>query len=104
MKADSLIFRKLSQADFKNISGQGGVEGGGGQGYIDISTKGVTREMMYSFLGTETSMGAKGPRWEFQVKSLSLDDEEQTIAIYQRRDASFCIASQKIGTRESNRV
>ena len=104
MKADSLIFRRLSQADFKNISGQGGVEGGGGQGYIDISTKGVSREMMYSFLGTETSMGAKGPRWEFQVKSLSLDDEEQTIAIYQRRDASFCIASQKIGTRESNRV
>ena len=104
MKADSLIFRKLSQADFKNISGQGGVEGGGGQGYIDISTKGVTREMMYSFLGPETSMGAKGPRWEFQVKSLSLGDEEQTIAIYQRRDASFCIASQKIGTRESNRV
>ena len=104
MKADSLIFRRLSQADFKNISGQGGVEGGGGQGYIDISTKGVTREMMYSFLGTETSMGAKGPRWEFQVKSLSLGDEEQTIAIYQRRDASFCIASQKIGTRESNRV
>lgn len=104
MKADSLIFRKLSQADFKNISGQGGVEGGGGQGYIDISTKGVTREMMYSFLGPETSMGAKGPRWELQVKSLSLGDEEQTIAIYQRRDASFCIASQKIGTRESNRV
>ena len=104
MKADSLIFRRLSQADFKNISGQGGVEGGGGQGYIDISTKGVSREMMYSFLGTETSMGAKGPRWEFQVKSLSLGDEEQTIAIYQRRDASFCIASQKIGTRESNRV
>lgn len=104
MKADSLIFRRLSQADFKNISGQGGVEGGGGQGYIDISTKGVSKEMMYSFLGTETSMGAKGPRWEFKVKSLSLGDKEQTIAIYQRRDASFCIASQKIGTRESNRV
>ena len=49
-------------------------------------------------------MGAKGPRWELQVKSLSLGDEEQTIVIYQRRDASFCIASQKIGTRESNRV
>lgn len=104
MKADSLIFRRLSQADFKNISGQGGVEGGGGQGYIDISTKGVTKEMMYSFLGAETSVGAKGPRWEFQVKSLSLGNEEQTIAIYQRREASFCIASQKIGTRESHRV
>lgn len=104
MKADSLIFRRLSQTDFKNISGQGGVEGGGGQGYIDISTKGVTKEMMYSFLGTETSMGTKGPRWEFLVRSLSLGDEEQTIAIYQRRDTSFCIASQKIGTRESNRV
>ena len=104
MKADSLIFRRLSQTDFKNISGQGGVEGGGGQGYIDISTKGVTKEMMYSFLGTETSMAAKGPRWEFQVRSLSLGDEEQTIAIYQRGDTSFCIASQKIGTRESNRV
>lgn len=104
MKADSLIFRRLSQADFKNISGQGGVEGGGGQGYIDISAKGVTKEMMYAFLGAETSMGAKGPRWEFKVKSLSLGNEEQTIAIYQRREASFCIASQKIGTKESNRV
>ena len=104
MKAVSLIFRKLSQADFKNISGQGGVEGGGGQGYIDISTKGVTREMMYAFLGKETSMGAKGPRWEFKIKSLSLVDQEQTVAIYQRREASFCIASQKIGTRESNRI
>lgn len=104
MKAISLIFRKLSQADFKNISGQGGVEGGGGQGYIDISTKGVTKEMMYDFLGTETSMVAKGPRWEFTVKSLSMDNEGQTVAIYQRRETSFCIASQKVGTRESNRI
>ncbi len=104
MKAISLIFRKLSQADFKNISGQGGVEGGGGQGYIDISTKGVTIEMMYDFLGTETSMVAKGPRWEFTVKSLSMDNEGQTVAIYQRRETSFCIASQKVGTRESNRI
>ena len=104
MKAISLIFRKLSQADFKNISGQGGVEGGGGQGYIDISTKGVTKEMMYDFLGAETSMVAKGPRWEFSVKSLSMDNEGQTVAIYQRREASFCIASQKVGTRESNRI
>ncbi len=104
MKAISLIFRKLSQADFKNISGQGGVEGGGGQGYIDISTKGVTKEMMYDFLGTETSIVAKGPRWEFTVKSLSMDNEGQTVAIYQRRETSFCIASQKVGTRESNRI
>ncbi len=104
MKAISLFFRKLSQADFKNISGQGGVEGGGGQGYIDISTKGVTKEMMYDFLGTETSMVAKGPRWEFTVKSLSMDNEGQTVAIYQRRETSFCIASQKVGTRESNRI
>ena len=104
MKADSLIFRRLSQADFKNISGQGGVKGGGGQGYIDISTKGVTKEMMNAFLGDATSMGTNGPRWEFKVKSLSLGDEEQNLVIYQRRETSFCIASQKIGTRECNRV
>lgn len=104
MKAISLIFRKLSQADFKNISGQGGVEGGGGQGYIDISAKSVTLEMMYEFLGKETSMAAQGPRWEFVVNSLSLDNGGQRIAIYQRRSTSFCIASQKVGTRDSNRV
>ena len=46
MKATSLIYRKLSQADFKNISGQGGVEGGGGQGYIDISANAVSPEQM----------------------------------------------------------
>lgn len=50
MKATSLIYRKLSQADFKNISGQGGVEGGGGQGYIDISANAVSPEQMLSFL------------------------------------------------------
>lgn len=104
MKATSLIFRRLSQADFKNISGQGGVEGGGGQGYIDISTKGVTIDMMYNFLGKETSMGAKGPRWEFKINSLFVQGSEQNATIYQRRDSSFCIASQKIGTRESNRI
>lgn len=49
MKATSLIYRKLSQADFKNISGQGGVEGGGGQGYIDISANAVSPEQMLSF-------------------------------------------------------
>ena len=104
MKATTLIFRRLSQADFKNISGQGGVEGGGGQGYIDISTKRVSKDMMYDFLGKETIMGTKGPRWEFNIKSLSINEDGQTIAIYQRRESSFCIASQKIGTRESNRV
>lgn len=73
MKATSLIFRRLSQADFKNISGQGGVKGGGGQGYIDISTKGVSKNMMEDFLGKETARGAKGSRWEFKIKSLSIN-------------------------------
>lgn len=104
MKATSLIYRKLSQADFKNISGQGGVEGGGGQGYIDISANAVSPEQMLSFLGDKTSDAANGPRWKIKIRSLSLDNSEQEIIIYQRRKTSFCIASQKVGTSESNRV
>lgn len=104
MKATSLIYRKLSQADFKNISGQGGVEGGGGQGYIDISANAVYPEQMLSFLGDKTSDAANGPRWKIKIRSLSLDNSEQEIIIYQRRKTSFCIASQKVGTSESNRV
>ena len=72
MKATSLIYRKLSQADFKNISGQGGVEGGGGQGYIDISANAVSPEQMLSFLGDKTSDAANGPRWKIKIRSLSL--------------------------------
>ena len=104
MKVTSLIYRKLSQADFKNISGQGGVEGGGGQGYIDISANSISVEQMFSFLGDKTSDAANGPRWKIKVRSLSLDNSEQEIIIYQRRKTSFCIASQKVGTSESNRV
>lgn len=108
MIAQSLIFRRLTAADFKNISGQGGVTGGGGQGYIDLSIKdaddGINEKNLKKFLGKNTEKVAQGRSWTFEINSLSLGQISQSIKIYQRRSTSFCIASQKVGTRESNRV
>lgn len=109
MKAKSLIFRRLTNADFKNISGQGGVTGGGGQGYIDFNINknandGINEKNLKKFFWNSPEKRKKGPAWTFEVRSLSLAQIAQNITIYQRRSSNFCIAAQKIGTRESNRV
>lgn len=109
MKAKSLIFRRLTSADFKNISGQGGVTGGGGQGYIDFNISnnaydGINEKNLKKFFWEKPEKRTKGPAWTFEIRSLSLNQIVQNITIYQRRSSNFCIAAQKVGTRESNRV
>ncbi len=104
-RIDSIVFRRLTYADFRHINKKGGEEvGGGGQSYIDFPVKSVTLADWKRFLGNNTSTGTGNrPQWDFQINSFGLNDRTN-LRIYQRRNASCSIASQKIHSRSSNRV
>jgi len=102
---DSLVLRRMTYADFRHINKVGGEEkGGGGQSYIDFPIKDIALKSWIAFLGKKTGTGAgKRPQWDFNVNSLGITAQKK-IRIYQRRQASVSIASQKIHSKSSNRV
>ena len=107
-KAKYIIFRYLTSADFFNIYKPSGTEeGGGGQSYIDFPVESVSMNEWGKFFDGAASVycdtGEKGPSWTFPVNSIGLKDS-QDLKIYQRRPQSVCIASQKITSRQGNRV
>ncbi|NDV67484.1 hypothetical protein [Dysgonomonas sp. 25] len=101
----SIVFRRMTYADFRHINKVGGEEqGGGGQSYIDFPIKDVSLDKWHQLLGSPTGFGAGDrPYWNFEINSLGIT-HPITLKIYQRRPASVSIASQKIHSRESNRV
>jgi len=103
-RVDSLVFRRMTYADFRHINKVGGEEtGGGGQSYIDFPLQDISLKNWSAFLGKNTGVGTVGPIWEFQINSLSLKKPIQ-LKIYQRRAQSVCIAAQKIHSRAANRI
>lgn len=103
-RVQSIVFRKLTYADFRHINKSGGEEeGGGGQSYIDFPTKQIPLTQWFEFLGAKTATGKDGPVWKISINSFGLDKKNR-LKIYQRRTQSVCIASQKIHSRRSNRV
>lgn len=104
-RVDSLVFRRMTYADFRHINKKGGEEvGGGGQSYIDFPITKISLDSWFNFLGENTGTGASNrPKWDFEINSLGLDSS-LTLRIYQRRSASVSISSQKIHSRVSNRV
>ncbi|MCE1189211.1 MAG: hypothetical protein LWX56_08705 [Ignavibacteria bacterium] len=103
-KVVSLVFRRLTYADFRHINKKGGEEtGGGGQSYIDFPTRQIPLSKWQEFLGKKSGDGTVGPYWDILVHSCGLTTKRH-IKIYQRRIQSVCIASQKIHSKTSNRV
>ena len=104
-RVKEIIFRRLTAADFKHINHVGShYTGGGGQAYIDFPTKDVSLENWTSFLGTPTELVSGGrPSWKFTVNSLGLA-KPILLKIYNRRTTSVSIASQKLESRQSNRI
>ena len=104
-RIDSLIFRRMTYADFRHINKIGGEEiGGGGQSYIDFPIKDIQLKQWFEFLNQNTGVGAGNrPQWDFVINSLGIG-VSINLRIYQRRPASVSIASQKIHSKESNRV
>ncbi len=107
-KVKYIIFRYLTSADFFNIYKPSGTEeGGGGQAYIDFPTKSISVDQWGKFFDGAESVycetGEKGPSWMFPINSIGLN-ESQELKIYQRRPQSICIASQRITSRQENRI
>jgi 5-methylcytosine-specific restriction protein A len=105
-RVDSLVFRRMTYADFFNINKVGGEEaGGGGQSYFDIPLNRVSIADWTQFIGTPTGVAAKGPCWEFDINSLGLD-QAIDLKIYQRADTRCSVASQKLpeNSRSGKRV
>jgi 5-methylcytosine-specific restriction enzyme A len=99
-RVDSLVFRRLTYADFRHIN----KVGGGGQSYIDFPIADISLRKWYDFLGKNTGVGAGNrPQWDFRINSLGITSPI-TLRIYQRRTASVSIASQNVHSRASNRV
>ncbi len=102
----SIVFRKLTDADFFNINKPAGTEqGGGGQSYIDFPTSNVTLQNWNTFLqGITPTQATQGQSWQVPILSLGTDMGVQDVKIYQRRPQSVSIASQKLSSSENNRV
>ena len=95
-RVDSLIFRRITYADFFNINKSGGEErGGGGQSYFDIPLNRVSIPDWTQFIGSPTGVAAQGPYWEFDVNSLGLN-QSIDLKIYQRAATRCAVASQKL--------
>lgn len=104
-RVDSLVFRRMTYADFRHINKVGGEEeGGGGQSYIDFPIADIALQKWFDFLGKNTGVGAGNrPQWDFSINSLGIK-KTQKLRIYQRRAASVSIAAQKIHSRATNRI
>lgn len=104
-RVNSIVFRRMTYADFRHINKVGGEEiGGGGQSYIDFPIKDIALHKWFDFLGNNTGVGAGNrPQWDFTINSLGITSPI-TLRIYQRRAASVSIASQKIHSKASNRI
>ena len=101
----TLIFKKLTPADFFNINKPRGTEkGGGGQSYIDVSTKDVPLDVWKTFFDQYQHKNApSGPLWNVEIKSIG-NLGSQNVAIGLRRRASVNIRSQKLFSQQSNRI
>ena len=78
--------------------------GGGGQSYIDFPISSVPSAKWQKFFGGIPSvMRKQGPSWAFEINSIGLN-APQKLTIFQRRPQSFTISSQKLTSKQSNRV
>ena len=91
--AKQLIYRYLTQNEFKAINNLIQSAGGGSQTYIDLPKNQITDADLNSFFGPGTSV-QYGYSWTVDVFSLSLGRRGQSVTVSARRDSSNCIRNQ----------
>lgn len=69
MKAESLIFRKLTSNEFKAITNTINSDGGGSQTYIDFPKGSISDANLKEFFGHEGIPNTNGFEWVFYVNS-----------------------------------
>lgn len=94
MKAESLIFRKLTSNEFKAITNTINSDGGGSQTYIDFPKGSISDANLKEFFGHEGIPNTNGFEWVFYVNSLSLGRNQQKEIISARRDSSNSLREQ----------
>ena len=94
MKAVSIIYRTLTQTEFKAINDLIQSSGGGSQTYIDFPKGSVSDANWIDFLGFEGESVSNGHKWVFNVHSLSIDSYEQEVEISCRRDTTNSLREQ----------
>jgi len=94
MKAESLIFRKLTPNEFKAITNTINSEGGGSQTYIDFPKGSISDDDFKEFFGDEGTPNTNGFEWVFYVNSLSIGRVQQKETISARRDSSNSLREQ----------
>lgn len=94
MKAVSIIYRALTQTEFKAINDLIQSSGGGSQTYIDFPKGSVSDANWIDFLGFEGESVSNGHKWIFSVHSLSIDSYEQEVEISCRRETTNSLREQ----------
>ena len=94
MKAESLIFRKLTPNEFKAITNTINSEGGGSQTYIDFPKGSISDDEFKEFFGNNGTPNTNGFEWVFYVNSLSIGRNQQREIISARRDSSNSLREQ----------
>lgn len=94
MKAESLIFRKLTPNEFKAITNTINSEGGGSQTYIDFPKGSISDDEFKEFFGNNGTPNTNGYEWVFYVNSLSIGRNQQREIISARRGSSNSLREQ----------
>ena len=94
MKAESLIFRKLTPNEFKAITNTINSDGGGSQTYIDFPKGSISDDEFKEFFGNNGTPNTNGFEWVFYVNSLSIGRNQQRETISARRGSSNSLREQ----------
>ena len=94
MKAISIIYRNITQNEFKAINDLIKSEGGGSQTYIDFPKGSIPDNAWEEFLGFKGEEVPNGYKWIFKIKSLSLGTPCQEIELSCRRENTNSLREQ----------
>lgn len=94
MKAECLIYRKLTPNEFKAITNTINSVNGGSQTYIDFPKGSISDEDFKDFFLSDGVVNANGFEWTFYVNSLSLGRTQQKEVVSSRRQSSNSLREQ----------
>ena len=94
MRAESIVYRSLTQNEFKAINDLIQSANGGSQTYIDFPKGSITDKNWEEFFNSQGEEVANGRKWIFKVNSLSLGYTNQDAEISCRRDNTNSLRNQ----------